>query len=40
MDALEHTLFGEKHVASLCKHFRIDSDNAAEAVLEQALLKK
>jgi len=39
-DALERALFGEKHVANLCKLFGIGSKEAADTVLEYAMYKK
>jgi hypothetical protein len=39
-DPLERALFGEKHVAGLCKQFGFTSDVAAETVGEYATYKK
>ena len=39
-DALRSALFGEKHVANICKQFGIDSNEAADTLLEYAMYKK
>jgi hypothetical protein len=37
---LERALFGDKHVAYLCKQFGFSNEEAAETVLEYAMFKK